>query len=279
MHHPSSSPSPSSITSGGSRALIDLHKHHRGKKLEGTCVRFPREEYLEDYDDGDTENLEVLGPHNFFMHARCPGASPTACPCGRYACHIDSMIVAVDGACPGNGTDRAVRSACGVYFGPRDASDGGQQNIAFQVPDVPGHPHTSQRAELHAAIAALSEAKKFATEGGQWPCKIPEQCASPCPIKHLIIKSDSAYLVNSMTDTISKWQENGWRTSKKTPVKNRDLWEQLTGHVAEYTALGVAVDFWLVPREENAKADELANGGLDSGVMYTRNGLRLLPQH
>jgi len=197
------------------------------------------------------------------MHARCPLSSSKACRCGRYACHMDSLIVAVDGACPGNGTDAAVTSACGVFFGDYiDEYDNGQENLAWRVADEPSVAHTSQRAELHAAIGSLRAAAIYAQDGGQWPCEVPNHCHSPCPITQLIIKSDSAYLVNGITGSIEKWASNGWKTSKKTPVKNRDLWESLLDELAEYKALGVSVGFWHVPRGENTEADRLANLGL-----------------
>ena len=40
--------------------------------------------------------------------------------------------------------------------------------------------------------------------------------------------SDSAYLINCMTQGWHlNWQQNGWRTSGKKPVKNVDLWTEL----------------------------------------------------
>jgi ribonuclease HI len=42
------------------------------------------------------------------------------------------------------------------------------------------------------------------------------------------IVSDSAYVVNCMKDRwYDRWRVNGWRNSKKQPVENRDLWEDL----------------------------------------------------
>jgi ribonuclease HI len=164
------------------------------------------------------ENIEVRGLGGF-THIRCPLASRNACPCGRYACHVNSLVIAIDGACQGNGTDEAVASACGAYFGPLDDfheinHSQVRRNWAWHVRNKPGYAHTNQRAELHAAIGALFAAKQFAAEGGQWPCK-PGGCPQPrpCPVNHVIIKSDSAYLVNSMKGSLLKWQSNGWRTA------------------------------------------------------------------
>ena len=93
-----------------------------------------------------------------------------------------------------------------------------------------------------------------------------------------MIKSDSAYLVNSMTNSIEKWKNNGWQTAKKTPVKNRDLWEEMIERVLELEDLDTPVDFWHVPREMNKEADELANDGLSSGAWLGRHGLLHIEQ-
>lgn len=42
------------------------------------------------------------------------------------------------------------------------------------------------------------------------------------------IYTDSAYISNCFAQRwYDKWQTNGWKTSKKTPVLNQDLWEQI----------------------------------------------------
>lgn len=40
--------------------------------------------------------------------------------------------------------------------------------------------------------------------------------------------SDSAYVVNSINNGwINKWQQNNWKTTKGSDVKNKDMWEEL----------------------------------------------------
>lgn len=40
--------------------------------------------------------------------------------------------------------------------------------------------------------------------------------------------SDSAYVINSINnDWVKTWQNNGWKTTKREEVKNKDLWCQL----------------------------------------------------
>ncbi len=41
------------------------------------------------------------------------------------------------------------------------------------------------------------------------------------------IHTDSQYVKNGITQWIHNWKRNGWRTSSKEPVKNKDLWLEL----------------------------------------------------
>ena len=239
----------------------DAHRHHLAGRPHPSFGSVPLLETYRAFQN-DTEGFEVVGFLGF-THIRCPSRPPKACYCGRYSAHIDSLIIAVDGACPGNGTDKAVKSACGVYFGPGTSHE--QRNLAYRIPDDPDYAHTSQRAELHAALFALYAAKEYVAHGGQWNC---DDCVEPCSVKHVVIKSDSAYLVNSTIGPLEKWALNGWRTAKKTPVKNRDLWEAMIHRLADLETLGALVQFWLVPRKDNKEADELANIGLDKRLIY-----------
>lgn len=65
---------------------------------------------------------------------------------------------------------------------------------------------TNNRMELAGAIAALQ--------------KLTRSC-------RVVVTTDSQYLVKGMTEWIEGWQRKGWRNSKKEPVLNRDLWEEL----------------------------------------------------
>ena len=65
---------------------------------------------------------------------------------------------------------------------------------------------TNNRMELMAAIKAL------------------EALTRPMEVQ---LFSDSAYLKNGITQWITGWKANGWKTANKKPVENRDLWEHL----------------------------------------------------
>lgn len=48
------------------------------------------------------------------------------------------------------------------------------------------------------------------------------------PFDNIAIYSDSAYCVRCKTENwYRNWQNNGWVNSKKQPVANQNLWEQL----------------------------------------------------
>lgn len=159
--------------------------------------------------------------------------------------HGQYLPIATDGACRNNGLADAV-AGCGVYWGHNSI-----HNKSFQLND--GVRPTSQRAELSAAIYALRKFRNIYANGG---------------FKYLghldmvVIKTDSAYLVNSMTDWIVKWRNNGYLNARGLPLCNRDLIEQLDGLCDEIDELGIQACFWQIPRASNADADELAKDAI-----------------
>jgi ribonuclease HI len=62
---------------------------------------------------------------------------------------------------------------------------------------------TNNKMEMMAVIEALKQLKE------------------PCIAR---IHRDSQYLKKGITIWISNWKCNGWRTTDKKPVKNKDLW-------------------------------------------------------
>jgi len=107
---------------------------------------------------------------------------------------MDEVVIYTDGACsgnPGKGGWGAI-----LMFGEHKKEISGAEKET-----------TNNRMELTAPIEAMKILKK------------------PCVVK---IYSDSAYLVNAFTQGwIYNWQKNGWKTSDKKDVKNRDLWEEI----------------------------------------------------
>ena len=75
-------------------------------------------------------------------------------------------------------------------------------------------PHTTNnRMELTAAVRGL------------------EALNEKCDVE---IVTDSEYVKNGITKWINGWKRNGWITSTKQPVLNKDLWEALDRQVARH---------------------------------------------
>lgn len=105
----------------------------------------------------------------------------------------EPVIIYTDGACrgnPGPGGWGVVLS----YKGVTKELSGGEAET------------TNNRMELMAAIQAL------------------EHLNRPSVVR---LYSDSNYVLKGITEWMTGWKKNGWKTSAKKPVKNQDLWQRL----------------------------------------------------
>ena len=98
-----------------------------------------------------------------------------------------------DGSCLNNPGDGGWAAIINV--------DGEIKKISGSVKDT-----TNNKMELMAPIKALQEVEKN---------------------QQIEIYTDSQYVRLGITDWINKWIINNWLTSKKEPVKNKDLWIEL----------------------------------------------------
>ena len=74
------------------------------------------------------------------------------------------------------------------------------------------------------------------------------------------VHTDSEYLRRGITEWLSVWKRNGWKTKEKKPVKNADLWTRLDSATQDHTVEW----FWVkghAGHPENERADELACRG------------------
>lgn len=74
----------------------------------------------------------------------------------------------------------------------------------------------------------------------------------------ILFATDSEYVVEGSTKWAKTWVKHGWAKRKGGAVKNQDIWEALLGEVERYKDDGMDVQFWRIPRECNAVADEAA---------------------
>ena len=71
------------------------------------------------------------------------------------------------------------------------------------------------------------------------------------------IFTDSKYLKDGIEIWIHKWKKNGWKTSNKKPVKNKDLWIDLNNGINKHNIKWNWVKGH-ANNEYNEKADYLA---------------------
>ncbi len=177
---------------------------------------------------------------------------------------LKTVNIYTDGACSGNQNDTNIGGWGAVleYGEHRKELYGGERNT------------TNNRMEMMALLNAFRSLIK----------------------DNLCIRvfSDSSYLMNCFRDKwYENWYRNNWKTSKKTDVENRDLWEALfsyiskhsiefyrvKGHVnlnsknlkiepiydrfIEWNGRDFTMDDFLYITKMNNLADELANRGID----------------
>jgi len=111
---------------------------------------------------------------------------------------MDRIIIYCDGACSNNqqAQNRGGWGAILQYKGKDREISGAEKNT------------TNNRMELLACIKALEAIKN--------------------PALPVSVFTDSAYLHNCLVlKWYQRWQKNGWLTTSKKPVENKDLWLQL----------------------------------------------------
>lgn len=89
-----------------------------------------------------------------------------------------------------------------------------QLTMNNDVVELGGHEAhtTNNRMELMAAISALQFLSSYGLRTTGYK---------------LVLNSDSAYVLNGITKWVYGWEKNGWQTSTKSEVLNRDLWQEL----------------------------------------------------
>ena len=141
---------------------------------------------------------------------------------------MKEVTIYTDGACSGN-PGPGGWGAVLMYGEHRKEISGGDAHT------------TNNRMELTGPIEALELLKQ--------PCKVR-------------LHSDSAYLVNAFNQHwIANWQRNGWQTSQKKPVENKELWQRLLElcrtHEVEFIKVKGHAD-----NAENNRCDELARAAI-----------------
>jgi ribonuclease HI len=80
--------------------------------------------------------------------------------------------------------------------------------------------------------------------------------------QEIVVYTDSQYVCRGITDWLSNWKKNGWKTAARKPVKNDDLWRSLDDLCNQYTVKWC----WVKGHsgnQGNERADALANLAID----------------
>ena len=77
----------------------------------------------------------------------------------------------------------------------------------------------------------------------------------PCMVT---LYSDSSYVVNAISENwLETWENNGFKTANKKPVKNRELWEELSILLKRHKVVFVHVKGH-ADNENNNRCDKIA---------------------
>ncbi|WP_432406455.1 ribonuclease H family protein [Wukongibacter sp. M2B1] len=174
------------------------------------------------------------------------------------------LNIYTDGACSGNQNKDNIGGWGAIleYGDNKKELFGGEVNT------------TNNKMELTAVVKALETLKKDGL--------------------NINIFSDSSYVVECFTKKwYIKWQQNGWKTSQKSPVENKELWESILSLIKNHKNVNFyrvkghinlsnesQINKWftkfkswngnsftrgdfLYITQMNIRADELANLGID----------------
>ncbi len=99
---------------------------------------------------------------------------------------------------------------------------------------------TNNQMELLAPIKAIQKFKKKS---------------------EISVFTDSTYVKDGMTTWIKQWEKNGWKTTSKKPVKNKDLWKKLKNLSSKHSIKWIWVKGHAQDKYNNL-VDELAQGAI-----------------
>lgn len=154
------------------------------------------------------------------------------------------LKIYTDGSCKGNGTKDSRGGWAAVILNEKE-------EILLQTTGREINT-TNNRMELTAVINAIQRAEFFAKNHRIIYCEI---------------YTDSAYIHNCIKQKWYKnWESNGWITSKKAPVLNKDLWIQLVPYFED-----ARFDFFKVKghtgkQDWNDMVDKLAQSAAEKAI-------------
>ena len=161
------------------------------------------------------------------------------------------LLISIDGACRRNGKPSCI-AAGGVFIQQFDSDLKLRQTSILSNYEMAS---TNQRGELLALLTALDYI---------WAAKQSTQ-----------IVTDSEYLFNAMTkEWYKSWQRKGWVTATGEPVKNRDLWREISNAYCRCEGAGVEITLYHI------KGHCIPFGKVTANTLLTKDttGARLMTE-
>lgn len=154
----------------------------------------------------------------------------------------NSLVVAISGGWKGT------KAGYGIYF----ASDSPLNSSGLlpnpdPVSTSSSTVYTKQKAEFYALSKALDIVEEKFEKTSR-----------------LVVITDSTSLVQGLAENVWEWEFNGYKDAKGKDVVDGDVFKELHKRIGRLEGGGMDVSFWLVEREWNAEADDLADAAIES---------------
>ncbi len=127
---------------------------------------------------------------------------------------MNSITIFTDGSSRGNPGPGGWAAVIVSQGGLSQEGNTSRETHITELGGREGHT-TNNRMELTAALEGLSFVGRILS-------------ASPL---HVVVNSDSSYVINGITKWVHGWEKKNWITTQKEEVVNRDLWEALISAV------------------------------------------------
>ncbi|KUJ09030.1 uncharacterized protein LY89DRAFT_763570 [Mollisia scopiformis] len=162
----------------------------------------------------------------------------------QFAFHEDSIVVDIARAAGGSGKYEEVKVAYAIFYGP-------ECTYNEAAPLLPTFDQNPQVAELVGTLIVLKTLPTIHN--------LPK-------INTIIIKTSDTPRNNGfhdhITGTIWSWAAKEYLNSKKKPVGFGELYKEVHEKLLELNKQQIAVKFWKVDKENNAKVEDMARRAL-----------------
>lgn len=116
---------------------------------------------------------------------------------------------------------------CKISYTENGGENTGENSILLEIGGNEAST-TNNRMEMIGVIQALRIAQKINFISNNLNGN--GLSANDSNEKSILLFTDSTYVKNGIEQWIHKWKTNNWKTSQKSPVKNQDLWIQMSNY-------------------------------------------------